>query len=137
MTSQKVWGLLIAFGFGFAIAIYAYFQVTDPEPARQRAREELVVNESRALLRGYIAVTPEIQIVDPLAPDRAIGKVYVFPAGDGWEVSGFYRRSKDDEWHAYLMKLDAQIALITLSVRDKDRGLTRLATTEEKLTVVP
>ena len=137
MTSQKVWGLLIALGFGFAIAIYAYFQVTDPEPARQRAREEVVVNESRVLLHGYIAATPEIQIVDPLAPDRAIGKVYVFPAGDGWEVSGFYRRSEDDEWHAYLMQLDAGIALNSLSVRDKDHGLTRLATTDEKLTVVP
>ena len=59
------------------------------------------------------------EIVDPLATDRKVGKVYVYRAGDGWEVSGYYRRDEDDEWHPFLMSLDATPAMTHLKVQDE------------------
>ncbi len=60
----------------------------------------------------------QLVIVDPVSPDRKVGKVYVYPAGDRWEVSGFYRRDKNDLWHPYLITLDAALALKHMKVSD-------------------
>ena len=141
MTAEKKWQkilrLLVAFGFGLAIAVYAYVRVSDPEPSMQRAREEKVVTNARAALKDNLKLPDDLQVVDPLAPDRKVGKVYVYPANDGWEVSGYYRRSQTDIWHPWLMKLDARTRLVSLSVKDADAGIAAAAESDARITAVP
>lgn len=137
MINHRILRPVIAFVIGFAVAFYAYDRVTDPRPGIQRQKEEAVVRASRDILRAYVEPTPELQIVDPLAPDRKVGKVYVYPAEDGWEVSGHYKRGDGDRWHPYLMRLDNASRLVDLSVRDDDARLRRKAGQDPKLTAEP
>lgn len=99
------WG--VALSVGLALALYSYQRVNDPEPRMQRAQEEAVVMVSRDILQSYVSPTADIEVVDPLSPDRRVGKVFVYPASAGWEVSGHYRRNAADPWHPYLMNLDS------------------------------
>jgi hypothetical protein len=133
---HRIARFVIAFGIGLALAVYAYRLVTDPELAAERERQEAVVASSRDLLRTYVD-GDELEIVDPLEPDSKVGKSYLYPADDGWEVSGHYRRGPGDTWHPYLMQLDASAALIELSVKDDDGALRRRAVEDPKLTVTP
>lgn len=138
MVNHRILRVVVALGVGLAVAIYAYQRVTDPRPAMQRAREEAVVLASRDVLRGYIDSSAGLQIVDPLAPDRKVGKVYIYPAEEGgWEVSGHYKRGESDRWHPYLMRLDGASTLIELSVRDADTRLRRRAAADPKLSMEP
>lgn len=127
VASHRFTKMLVAFGIGFALALYAFHFATDPRTAEQRAAEEATVYTARGILQRYISPGGPLEIVDPLAPDRAIGKVYIYPSGDGFEVSGYYRRGEGDFWHPFLMKLDAESRLVELSVRDTDPGLRRRA----------
>ena len=90
----------------------------------------------------------EIEIIDPLAPSRVIGKVYIYPAESGWELSGFYRRigsrsgarvgaERGDRWHPYLMSLDADLALLSLSVKDTDSQLNVAAASDPRFSIDP
>jgi hypothetical protein len=108
---------------GFALAAYSFLRISDPEPRMQRAREEAVVLAGREILQSFIAIGTVGDIVDPLAPNRKVGKVYVYPTEAGWQVSGYYRRNRDDRWHPYLLDLDADVRLVSLSVRDGDDEL--------------
>ncbi|HEX2139815.1 MAG TPA: hypothetical protein VHG33_08900 [Woeseiaceae bacterium] len=136
MVNHRILRVLVAVAFGLAVAFYAYQRVTDPRPAMQRAREEAVVRASRDILRAYIEPASDLRIVDPLAPDRTVGKVYIYPAEEGgWEVSGHYRRDATDGWHPYLMRLDDASTLIKLSVRDADTRLRRKAAADPKLSI--
>ena len=72
---------------------------------------------SRAHLHATLEIG-ELELVDPLSPDRVVGKAYVYPAGDGWEVSGFYRRNSQDLWHPYLVTLGAETNLLHLKISD-------------------
>ena len=103
----------------------------------QRAREEAVVMQARSILLQYVASSDELQIVDPLAPDRKIGKVFIYPTDDGWEVSGYYRRDADDSWHPWLMRLDSNAGLSSLSVKDGSTEMMRRAAGDARLTVQP
>jgi hypothetical protein len=129
--------LVFALGVGVALSLYMYQRVTDPAPAMQRAREEAVVHTARTILRGYVGTANGLQIVDPLAPDRKVGKSYIYPAAAGWEVSGHYRRHARDRWHPFLMQLDPESNLITLSVKDADAALQRTAAEDPKFKAVP
>jgi hypothetical protein len=115
--NHRIARLVFAFGVGLLVAFLSYKWITNPAPRMERQQQESVV----MLARGYLADATGIaapEIVDPLAPDRKVGKVYVYRAGDGWEVSGYYRRDDEDEWHAFLMTLDASPAMIRLKVQD-------------------
>ena len=90
----------------------------------------LLGDDARPLFAG-------LRIVDPLAPDRKVGKVYIYPATRGWEVSGHYKRGDGQRWHPYLMRLDADAGLVGLSVRDDDARLRRKAGQDPKLTAEP
>ena len=81
---------------------------------------------AREILRSNIPSETEIEIADPLAPNRIAGKVYIYPSDIGWDVSGHYRRTASDRWHPFLMSLNEQVELISLSVRDGDEA-TRIA----------
>lgn len=137
MINHRVFRLVVAFGAGLALSLYAFQRVTDPRPGIQRAAEEAVVLTARDVLRSYVEGGAALQVVDPLAPDRKVGKVYIYPAAAGWEVSGHYRRHDTDPWHPYLMRLDSASSLIQLSVKDDDERLRRKAMDDPKLIAVP
>ncbi len=82
-------------------------------------------------------VADSIEIVDPLATNRKVGKAYIFRNGDkvddsGWTVSGYYRRDRNDRWHPYLMTLSAELAVEHLKVRDGDQEMIERAENDPK-----
>lgn len=127
----------IVFGLavGLVVAVLSYRWVTLPEKGAEREKEEAVVLEARILLATRLGLdTPDI--VDPLAPQRRVGKSYIYPAGTGWEVSGYYRRGSGDDWHPWLMRLDAERRLLLLRVRDDDPLLVQEASRDPALEVL-
>ena len=50
--------------------------------------------------------------------DKDVGKTYISPKGEEWQVSGYYRRNASDEWHPWLMSLDKDKSLTGLSMQD-------------------
>ncbi len=135
MQPHRIIRPVVAFSVGIVLALYAFERISDPEPARQRAREEAVVISAREILKSYVPADGEIEIADALAPNRVAGKVYIYPTDDGWEVSGYYRRNESDRWHPFLMSLNANIDLVSLSVRDADENLGAAADDDPKLSV--
>ncbi|MDH3532618.1 MAG: hypothetical protein OEO82_06775 [Gammaproteobacteria bacterium] len=115
--NHRIARLIFGFGVGLFVAVLAYRWAVDPAPRAQRELEESAVAASRGLLTETLAIGA-LEIVDPLAPDRKVGKTYVYRAGDAWEVSGYYRRDDNDLWHPYLVKLDASLALQHLKIAD-------------------
>ncbi len=109
---------VFGFAVGIVVATLAYQWITDPNPRVERAQEEQAVEESRMLLGAIIAVE-DIDIVDPLAPNRKVGKVYVYAEPPGWAVSGYYRRNDQDGWHPYLMTMTPEFGLHRLKVDDE------------------
>lgn len=90
---------------------------------------------AREILTSYVAAGMQIEIVDPLATDRSVGKSYIYPADNGWEVSGYYRRYTSDHWHPFLMTLDTNASLVSLAVRDDDESIAAAATDDPKFSV--
>ena len=132
MQPHRIIRPVVAFSVGIVLALYAFERISDPEPARQRAREEAVVISAREILKSYVPVDGEIEIADPLAPNRVAGKVYIYPTDNGWEVSGHYRRNESERWHPFLMSLNANIDLLSLSVRDNDEKMAVAADNDAK-----
>ncbi len=137
MINHKLLRPVLALAIGLVLALYAYQRVSDPEPALQRAREEAVVMSARDILQSYVSPGNDIEIVDPVSPNRKIGKVYVFAAEQGWEVSGHYRRDRNDRWHRYLMALNGDAALESLAVQDANDRLIGMSAQDPKFSTVP
>ena len=112
-VGRSVFGLVV----GLAVAVFAYQWITDPAPRQQRQIEEQAVQASRELLVSAIGVD-SIEIVDPLAPNRKVGKVYIYADEPGWAVSGYYRRDEDDRWHPYLLNMTADLELHAFKAED-------------------
>lgn len=121
---------------GVAVAAWSYQWITNPATRAEREQQERVVLLARELLASRLQ-QQDLEIVDPLAPRRKVGKVYVFPIDDGWEISGYYRRGEHDDWHAWLMTLDAGGELQRLKVDDDDSELRRLGRSDPLLDTVP
>lgn len=136
MDHHRVIRLVIAFAIGIFLAWYSFERISDPEPRRQRAVEESIVMSAREILNSYVAGEKQLEIVDPLAANRKVGKSYIYPVDDGWEVSGHYRRYASDRWHPFLMSLDANVELVSLAVRDDDAGLAATARDDAKFSIV-
>ena len=115
--NHRITRLLFGFAIGLLVAFLSYQWITDPAPRTERRLEEATVVAARQHLQGTLAIGA-IEIVDPLAPNRKIGKSYVYRAGSGWEVSGYYRRGEGDRWHPFLMALDSSLAIVSLKIRD-------------------
>lgn len=137
MINHRVMRPLIALATGLVLALYAYQRVSDPEPQLQRAREEAVVMIARGILKSYVSPGRDIEIVDPVSPNSKVGKSYVFPAGQAWEVSGHYRRDENDSWHPYLMSLHGDGALESLAVRDGNDRLIGMSAQDPRFSAVP
>lgn len=131
--NHKVGQWIFALAIGLLLALAAYRWSMDPAPRAERDLQERVVLAARHELRLTLGLQrPEL--VDPLAPNRRVGKVYVYRANEGWEVSGYYRRNENDVWHAYLMTLNAMLALTHLKV--KDAAFEAAAETDARLEAV-
>jgi hypothetical protein len=134
---HRVLRWVLAFAAGLILALYSFERITDPEPRRQRALEEAAVLKSREILQGFVARNSTIELVDPLQTNRKVGKVYIYPTESGWEVSGHYRRDVKDAWHPYLMRLDPQLQLVSLAVRDGDHRLIGLSAEDPRFSALP
>lgn len=135
--SHRILRWLLAFAAGAFLALYSFERITDPEPHQQRAREEAAVLQARAILQGFVSGGNAVELVDPLQTNRKVGKVFVYPSVSGWEVSGHYRRDASDAWHPYLMRLDPQLQLVSLAVRDGDARLIGLSAEDPRFSAVP
>lgn len=135
MQHHRTISWVVAFAIGIFLALYSFEKISDPEPALQRAREEAVVLSAREILKSYVPAEEELEIADPLAPNRIAGKAYISPVENGWEVSGHYRRNASDRWHPFLMSLDTKVELISLSVRDADEKIAAAAEDDAKFSV--
>lgn len=134
IINHKITSYIFAFAVGISLSIYSFRVITDPQPALERAREEAAVNASREILSDQIG-NPNLAIVDPLAPDRVVGKTYIYPGENGWQVSGYYRRDGEQRWHPYLMTMDENLRLVQMSVSDTDQTLQRRAASEPRLEI--
>ncbi len=119
--NHRLGRLLFAAVVGLLVAWFAFSWITDPVPREQRQAEEKAVLAARDVLRREVGVG-DIDIVDPLAPNRKVGKVYVYAEPPGWAVSGFYRRGEGDRWHPFLLQLDAELALRGFKADDDALG---------------
>lgn len=133
-TGRRPGSIVFGVVAGLLIAIASYQWITDTERRERRASEEAAVLETRSHLAEMIPAN--LEIVDPLAPERSVGKAYIYAVGDGWEVSGFYRRGEADRWHAFLATLDSSNALLTLKLRDSAPALKMRAQDEPRLAIV-
>ena len=91
---------------GIAAVTFSFNWISDTDRRAQREAEELAVLAAREILAARVG-EESLEIVDPLAPDRVVGKGYIYAEDDGWAVSGFYRRGESDRWHPYLLVLSA------------------------------
>lgn len=133
---QRRGGIVFAIGVGILVAILSYRWIMDSQPREERQLQERVVLESRDVLSEIIAAG-SLVIVDPLAPDRKVGKVYIYPAAVGWEISGYYRRNETDLWHPYLVQLDENLGLTRLKISDQDPALIERSKNDPVLEVLP
>lgn len=133
---HRIGSIIFGVAVGLAVAIGSYQWVTDPVKRAERAEQERLVLLSRALLAAKLGID-DPEIVDPLAPKRSVGKVYIYPGRDGsWEISGYYRRDADDRWHPYLMTLAADESLRLLKVQDTDAEIAARTVRDPALEVV-
>ena len=133
---QRKGGIVFALAVGLIVAFLSYRWITDPVPREERARQEEAVQPSRNAIETFIAAGP-LEIVDPLAPQRRVGKVYVYPQQDGWEVSGYYRRDERDLWHPFLVVLDADLQLVSLKLSEQDPDIVERARRDARIEVLP
>ncbi len=133
--NHRIGRIVFALIVGLAVATFSYRWITDPSGREERALQEQVVTKSRTHLENATGITP-LEIVDALAPNRKVGKVYVYREGDGWAVSGYYRRDDSDEWHPYLMSLDTALAMTHLKAHDEHPAILERASLNPQLEIV-
>lgn len=131
-TGRVIFTLVVS----LLVAWLAYQWITNPAGREERLLQVAVVESSRALIAAVID-TGTIEIVDPLSPNRKVGKVYVYPEGEDWAISGYYRRQEGDRWHPYLMLLRADHSLISLKLQDKSPQLIERAESDPMLEISP
>ncbi len=137
MIDHKVIRPVVALAVGLVLDLYAYQRVTGPEPALQKVREEGIVMLARDILQNYVSPGNAIEIVDSVSPARKVGKVYIYPTDNGWELSGYYRRDEDDRWHPYLMALNEEAGLESLAVQDGNDRLIGMSAQDPRFSAVP
>jgi hypothetical protein len=133
---HRIGRAVFALVVGLLVALASYQWITNPEGRVERALQETVVEASRGHLLSVVGSAP-LEIVDPLSPNRKAGKVYVYPEGDNWAVSGYYRRDENDRWHPYLMMLTADLSLSFLKLKDRDQRLIERAAKDPQLEISP
>jgi len=115
--NHRIGRLAFAFAVGLIVAVMSFKWITNPAPRAERALEETTVAVARQHLQETVSGY-ELEFVDPLSPDREVGKSYVYRAAIGWEVSGHYRRGDSDPWHPFLMGISNSNEMVSLKVQD-------------------
>ena len=115
--NHRIGRLLFAFVVGLAVAVLSFKWITNPAPRAERALDESIVVMARQHVQETVSGN-ELEFVDPLSPDRKVGKSYVYRAAIGWEVSGHYRRGEEDRWHPFLIGIDGSNEMVSLKVQD-------------------
>lgn len=131
---HRIGSIVFGLAVGLLVATLSYRWVTNPEKQQERRQQEHAVMMSRTILATRLQLT-DPEIVDALAPNRKVGKVYIYPVDRGWELSGYYRRDDDDSWHPYLMAMSRENTLMQLKVKDTDAQLARIATADPLLII--
>ena len=93
------------------------------------------MRQARVLLAELVANEHELKLVDPVSPNRKIGKVYIYPTASGWEVSGHYKRDAELRWHPWLMRLNEQRELVSLLAQDDAPDLIAIAAADPRFTL--
>ncbi len=130
--NHRVGRTVFAVFVGLLVAALSYQWITNPDGRIERELQEQVVQASREILRAVTA-SDSLEIVDPLAANRKVGKAYVYREGDGWAVSGYYRRGDGSPWYPYLMALNSELALTSLKVQDNDPQLLERAASDNAI----
>ena len=130
-AGSVVFGIVV----GLAVAVWSYQWITDADRYDERVRQERAVLLARDLLESSLGLK-NLEIVDPVSPQRRVGKSYIYGAAAGWEVSGYYRRNDADDWHAYLLTLGTDNSLRHLKVQDSSGDIAELARSDPKLEVL-
>ena len=133
---QRKGGIVFAVLVGLVVAVLSYRWAVDTRPREERLRQEQVVLLTRDALVETVG-SGALEIVDPLAPDRKVGKVYIYPFADGWEVSGYYRRDDNDLWHPYMMRVGQDMKPVGLRLSDQDPTLVEKGKHDAMLEVFP
>ena len=81
--NHRITRLLFAFAVGLVVAVLSFKWITDPEPRAERLLEESMVAVARQHLQETV-LSSDLEFVDPLSPDRKVGKSYVYRASIGW-----------------------------------------------------
>ena len=134
--NHRVGSIVFGVVVGLLVAVWAYQWISAPDKRAQREEEERVVATSRSVLAEKLGIDG-LELVDPLEPQRKVGKVYIYPLDSGWEVSGYYRRDDGDRWHAYLLTFSSDLALTSLKVQDPDPRLAQIAASDPQFAVLP
>ncbi len=92
---------------------------------------------ARDILQSYVSPGNAIEIVDAVSPASQVGKVYIYPTDEGWELSGHYRRDENDRWHPYLMALNGEAGLVSLAVQDGNDRLIGMSAQDPRFSAVP
>ncbi len=122
--TSTIGGAVFALSVGITLAWFSFQWTTGSEPRQtQRAAEEAIVLAAREQLVAALGADAELQIADPLQPNRVAGKVFIYPADSGWEVSGHYRRGAGLQWRPWIMALDADGNMLNLSVQTAEGTL--------------
>ena len=133
---HRIGRVVFALLVGLLVALLSYQWISNPERRAERALQELVVTSAREHLKSVVG-GESLEIVDPLSPNRKVGKVYVFAEGENWAVSGHYRRGEDDRWHPFLMTLASDQSIRSLKIKDRDQQLIERAGSDPLLEISP
>ena len=134
--NHRVGSIVFGVVVGIALATWSYQWITDTEKRAVREQQENLVLSSRDWISDALALNA-LEFVDPMAPQRKVGKVYIYPMDSGWEISGYYRRDDSDEWHPYLLTIDASGEPVHLKVQDGDSDIVALGNSNQSLEVLP
>ena len=134
--NHRVGRVVFVLAVSLLVVTLSYQWISNPVGREERALQVAVVESSRSQLTSIVGAV-SLEIVDPLSPNRKVGKVYIYPEDQGWAVSGYYRRGTDDRWHPYLMMLGADQRITHLKLKDQDRRLVERAAADPRLEISP
>lgn len=118
MKKYTIKQIIFALTIGFALSWTVYQSTVKPPYQAQRQLEEKIIKKANILLIESLQLPVGIEVIDPINPDKDVGKTYISPENEKWQISGYYRRSEMDDWHPWLMNLDQDLLFIELSVQD-------------------
>ncbi len=131
--NQKVFAVII----GLTVSYFSYEWAVNPEPRLQRQKEEKIVIKSRRSFLHLLELTEKTRIIDPLNPDRKVGKTYLSPSDSGWQISGYFRRNEDERWRPWLMSLDNELNVIELRLQGDKNLFSDDIINSERIIILP